>query len=154
VEDLQKLLGQLMIMINLVGHPSDQIVHDINSERGKEGLPALYQNKKLQDSATKKANDMVTNKYFSHTNTEGQLPWNLIKQSGYNYTKAGENLGRGYPNDADLIQAWMDSLKHKENILNPNYTDIGTGTADQYTVQHFGATKEPTVLDYLLGRMK
>jgi uncharacterized protein YkwD len=154
MKDLKKTLAQLIIMIDLVGHPRDQMVHDINTERGKAGLPVLYQNESLQNSASAKSNDMLTNNYWSHYSPSGVTPWSFMKNEGYNYIKAGENLARNFTNNKDMIKAWMDSPLHKANILNPNYQDIGTGTAGQYTVQHFGVTKKPTVWDYLLGRMK
>lgn len=47
MKDLDKLLAQLIIMINLVGHPADQITHDINSGRYSKPSSSYYDTNKI-----------------------------------------------------------------------------------------------------------
>ena len=51
--------------------------------------------------------------------------WVFIKAAGYNYTYAGENLARGYNNASDVVNAWMASPEHRQNMLSPNYQNVG-----------------------------
>ena len=47
-----------------------------------------------------------------------------------------------------LVDGWMNSLAHRENILNPEFTHLGFGEAGDYYTQVFaridGATQHPT----------
>ncbi|PIR87242.1 MAG: hypothetical protein COU11_01670 [Candidatus Harrisonbacteria bacterium CG10_big_fil_rev_8_21_14_0_10_49_15] len=117
-----------------------------NEDRGLSGLNALRMNTKLQMSAQAKANHMATNGYFAHYSPDGISPWYWIKQTGYSYQTAGENLAVGFFESEDVERAWMASQTHRENILNSNYTEIGIATARGtyqgmdavFVVQHFG----------------
>lgn len=112
------------------------------------GLPELRLNAKLSEAATKKAQDMFSHNYWSHTSPEGATPWNFIVASGYQYTMAGENLAKNFSNSSGVVDAWMASPTHKDNIVKPAYRDIGfaivNGTLDgeetTLVVQMFGAS--------------
>lgn len=43
------------------------------------------------------------------------------------YQYAGENLAINFYDTNDLIQAWLKSPSHKENLLNPNFEQTGIG---------------------------
>ncbi|HYD91953.1 MAG TPA: CAP domain-containing protein, partial [Flavobacterium sp.] len=42
---------------------------------------------------------------------------------------AGENLALQYTSSEEVQKAWMASPKHRANILNPNYEDVGYAIA-------------------------
>jgi uncharacterized protein YkwD len=42
---------------------------------------------------------------------------------------AGENLAIKFKNPAGIVPAWMNSPKHKKNMLNAAYTQTGVGIA-------------------------
>lgn len=118
-----------------------------NLQRTKNNLPALTFNAALTQSAGVKVADMFQRQYFAHEAPTGEGPGDLAKAAGYDYLMVGENLALGnYPDDAALVQAWMDSPGHRENILHPKYTEIGVavkrGTYEGRTVwlavQEFG----------------
>jgi hypothetical protein len=126
-----------------------------NKERINVGLPPLVLSPKLQDAAAQKAADMIKFDYWNHFSPTGVSPWFFIKQSGYDYTYAGENLARGYNNAADAVNAWMASPDHRANILSKNYTEVGfavtsgtlTGEKDTVLiVQMLGNTGKPPIL--------
>lgn len=98
----------------------------LNNDREKHGLPRLIADSKLTQAARKHAADMVTNHYFSHTNLQGQSPFDRLKASGIAYRSAGENIGYN-ANAAELEKAWMNSPGHRANILNSTYTHAGVG---------------------------
>lgn len=115
-----------------------QMINLVNIERERVGISKLKENGLLDLSARNKACDMQNKKYFTHNTLEGKEPWFFISDTGYNYKLAGENM-TNILNPSDAIKALMDSPKHRENILNPDYKEIGIGMCGTYLVQHFGA---------------
>jgi len=128
-----------------------------NTERQNAGLPALTLSSQLGQAAQNHAEDMATNNYFSHDGLNGSQPWDRAKAAGYNYSYVGENIYAGLSTATAVIKGWMNSQGHRENILNPNYTEIGFGYAynqssdyRHYWVQVFGKAMGgsiPTVQD-------
>ncbi|PIR44115.1 hypothetical protein COV23_01420 [Candidatus Wolfebacteria bacterium CG10_big_fil_rev_8_21_14_0_10_31_9] len=86
----------------------------------------------LEVAAQMKADDMAKRSYFSHTDTDGNPPWAWFKKANYSFTYAGENLAINFSDSQDVVKAWMNSIKHKENILNSHFTEIGIGAAQGY----------------------
>ncbi len=101
-----------------------------NQERQAAGLPALSNNAQLASAALAKANDMFAKQYWDHFGPNGETPWQFIKAAGYNYVYAGENLGKGFRTTEGLVEAWMASPTHRDNILSPNYKDIGIAVVE------------------------
>ncbi len=103
----------------------NRIIELTNKERQKRGLSILKHNSTLDLAAQKKAEDMFKYDYFAHTSPAGVKPWYWFKQVNYNYTYAGENLAMNFVQAEDVVQAWMNSPSHRDNILSKNYNDIG-----------------------------
>jgi len=128
-------------------YSSGTLVTLTNSERAKAGLGALSVNSALTSAATAKANDMLAKGYFAHTSPDGRTPWDFITAAGYDYVYAGENLAIGYSSASELMSAWMNSQTHRDNILNPNFREIGiavvsgqyNGAETTIVAQEFGA---------------
>jgi len=133
--------------------PAD-VIALTNAARSKAGLATLQENATLAQAAKNKANDMIKNDYFAHTSPKGVEPWHWMKEAGYRYSAAGENLAINYTNAKEQHTAWMNSETHKSNILSTRYKEIGvavvTGKIDGkesiVTVEMFG-TPVVAVLD-------
>ena len=97
----------------------------INKERVVQGLGRLKNDFQLDGAAYAKAQNMLEEDYFAHTSPEGTNPWHWFRGQGYRYQYAGENLAIGFLNSREVTKAWMDSGAHRQNILNPNYEDMG-----------------------------
>ncbi len=118
-----------------------------NRKRVENGLNPLKLDSELSKAASDKAAHMVTQNYWAHIAPDGTTPWFFIKNSGYQYLYAGENLARGFNDASEVVDAWMNSPSHRENLLSSNYTDIGfaetsgilTGTETVLVVQMFGS---------------
>jgi len=108
----------------------DVIISETNSKRQMYDLTALAPDATLEKAAQLKADDMAAKGYFAHTSPEGITPWHWLDQAGYKYAYAGENLAINFIDSDDVINAWMNSVGHKANILNNNFTQIGIGIAD------------------------
>lgn len=122
-------------------------INETNAQREVFGLPALKQNAFLNEAAQRKVEDMFAQQYFEHVSPQGVDAGDVINSAGYEYITVGENLALGnYDDDAELVQAWMDSPGHRENILHDRFTEIGVavmkGEFDGHTtwlaVQEFG----------------
>lgn len=123
------------------------IVSLTNQSREAAQLPGLRVDRKLQSAAQKKADDMLENQYFAHDSPAGKVAWDFLEESGYNYLFAGENLAMNFETSEEVTKGWLTSLRHKENILSKDFSQIGIGIAagkfleEQTTivVQMFGA---------------
>ena len=125
-----------------------KIIEETNLQRqGTGNLSALKENETLNKVASAKANDMFLNQYFEHISPSGVGPGELAQEYGYDYILEGENLILGnFSSEKEVVQNWMDSPGHRENILNNRYTEIGVavikGTYKGQTVwigvQEFG----------------
>ncbi|HKC14977.1 MAG TPA: CAP domain-containing protein [Patescibacteria group bacterium] len=96
-----------------------------NEKRHDNGAGSLTMNSQLSQAASQKASNMFAENYWAHNSPSGNTPWVFIKNSGYQYVYAGENLAKGFTSSKDTIKAWMASPSHRENMLSKNYMDVG-----------------------------
>jgi uncharacterized protein YkwD len=124
-----------------------KIIEETNIQRQNNGLPVLKENTLLNGASSAKASDMFKNQYFEHVSPLGIDPGKLVSNHGYEYIVAGENLILGnFSSEKEVVEKWMASPGHRENILNNRYLEIGVaiikGTYNGETVwigvQEFG----------------
>jgi uncharacterized protein YkwD len=126
------------------------IIQLTNYERKDFGLDKLKNNEELTLAAYNKAQDMIVKGYFDHLSPDNKKPWDFIKEAGYQYSTAAENLAIDFFNPEDIVKSWMNSEAHKSNILDPGFNDIGvavlSGNIENKTttivVEMFGREKE------------
>lgn len=116
------------------------LLADTNKERVAKGMSPLTLSLELNDAARRKASFMFEKNFWAHFAPDGTTPWSFIKSSGYEYVFAGENLAKGFTSSQDVVNAWMNSPSHKENLLSPKYKDVG------FAIQEGNLTGEDTVL--------
>ena len=97
----------------------------INQQRNARGLPSLRASGRLTGSAQRWTGAMVSSGSFSH----GANFALRISASGYDWQAAAENIATGYATPRAVVDAWMGSLGHCRNILDPAFRDVGTGVA-------------------------
>jgi uncharacterized protein YkwD len=109
-----------------------------NEVRRKNSLPVLTQERLLSEVARQHSEDMLMRKYFSHVDPDGKSPQQrVIKGYPYPLLATGENIwgaSGSEPLETELlariiVDTWMSSPGHRENILKPEFTDIGVGVA-------------------------
>jgi uncharacterized protein YkwD len=126
----------------------------VNKRRARRGIRHLKNNSTLYSAAQSHASDMVQNHYFSHTSKGGTAPAGRATAAGYTKKpkwQVGENIAWGsgtLSTPAAIVQAWMDSPGHRENLLRRSFREAGLaialGTPDPATgaggtyVQVFG----------------
>lgn len=86
----------------------------INDIRKSNGLNSLTWNFSLESDARVRASEAVH--CWSHTRPDGTEWWTVDSINMY-----GENLARGYKTSDTVINAWMNSETHKQNILKQEY---------------------------------
>lgn len=141
-------------LLVLAGDVGSAAIELVNKEREENGLSLVRPNELLMQAAAAKAEDMVKNDYFAHTSPAGETPWYWLKQVGYNYRAAGENLAINYTDAKEQHKAWMKSPTHRANILNSRFEEIGMATRHgrihgknaSITVQLFGASRSVAAL--------
>lgn len=132
-----------------------------NKKRTENGVLPVILNPVLSEAARQKGQDMIDKGYWAHTSPDGTTPWYWISKNGYSYLYAGENLARDF-NDSDaVVNAWMASPSHRENLLNNKYRDIGfavvngkfQGYETTLVVQMFG-TRQQSIAKVVEGGAK
>ena len=134
--------GQVLCIPQLdssVASYEHEVVRLVNEIRQQNGLKPLTENWELSRVARYKSQDMLDNRYFSHTSPTYGSPFQMIKAFGLSYRTAGENIAKGYASPQAVVNGWMNSSGHRANILNVSYTQIGIGYVAQgnYWTQMF-----------------
>ncbi len=121
-----------------------QVLQLVNQESTSRGLNPLQANALLAREADVQACDMIHYAFVNHVNpVTGSTPTSRLVDSGYPGQTVGENLAGGLTTPQAVMAAWMASPDHEENILRPQFTDLGVGirlggTYGIYWVQFFG----------------
>ena len=89
-----------------------------NADRAAARLKGLSTSSDLQSLAQSRANEMAKAGRIYHTPNLG------TRVSGWK--RLGENVGRG-PELRDIQTAFMNSPSHRENILDPGFSQVGVG---------------------------
>jgi uncharacterized protein YkwD len=93
----------------------------MNTERERENLPSLEWDRALYKVAMEHSKDMAKKDQVGHKGSDGSQPHQRIQKAGIYASKTAENVAR----DANVISAHtslMESLYHRENILDPEFT--------------------------------
>jgi len=115
-----------------------EIIRLTNIERAAEGLSPVELYTPLMMAARFKAQSMSDLDYWSHENPVYGEFFNIPREIfGITQRSLGENLARGNRTPEEIVQSWMDSQGHRENILNPIYTRVGVGFHNNHWTQKF-----------------
>jgi len=114
----------------------EEDVFDLTNEvRSDYGLKTLKHDVRASNAARAHAEDMLKRNYFSHTSPNGTSHMDRLNQAGVDPKIAGENIGMvfnpGLKLDIPelLMEGWINSPEHAENIFNPYWRYSGVGTA-------------------------
>lgn len=122
--------------------PQEQLaVNLLNQARQNEGLEPLKVNLQLSKLAADFAQDMRNRKFFAHVDPDGKDPFDRMAAVGIDFPNAGENIALS-PDVETAQRMLFESPLHRENILNPKFTEIGIGVRPDarggvYLVQEF-----------------
>ncbi len=109
----------------------------VSAHRISLGLAPLTWDDDVAAVAQAHSQDMLARGFFSHTNPDGESPFDRLRTAGISYTAAGENIAYGFPTAAGVFAAWLASSGHRANIENANYTHHGVGLEGTYWTHVF-----------------
>ncbi|MFF3056551.1 CAP domain-containing protein [Streptomyces sp. NPDC057909] len=98
----------------------------VNEERAKVGCSPVTASASLASLAQDFSDDMAARGFFSHTDPDGQTPWDRATKAGVKGL-GGENIARGQADAQAVMASWMNSEGHRANILNCDYKTLGVG---------------------------
>jgi uncharacterized protein YkwD len=123
-----------------------RVVQLVNEHRASIGVAPLAISRGLTRSAIWKSRHMNEYDYLEHDDPAPPVNRGVgerLEACGYSQG-AGENIAQGYQTPEDVMQGWLDSQGHRENIENPTYQAIGVGESGRYWTQNFGfSTDDP-----------
>lgn len=142
------LLGSHIEVANAGGMPSEQnvvllaeneniqnyaqrVLDLVNIERRKAGVKPLVLSDELMRAAAVRSQEII--KVFSHTRPDGTSFTSIVSRHG---RRIGENIAGGYQTPEDVVDGWMHSEGHRENILHPDFTELGVGYAYEEDSQY------------------
>ncbi|MCC9739199.1 CAP domain-containing protein [Streptomyces sp. MNU89] len=102
----------------------------VNRERREAGCSPVTADPVLADLARAFSRDMAERDFFAHTDPDGTTPWDRAGRLGIEGL-GGENIARGQTTAEAVMEAWLDTPRHRANILNCDYRTLGVGA-------HFG----------------
>ena len=108
-------------------HLEQEIITLINQYRISKNVSPLKHDPKLTQLGIIKVDDMIRNHYFEHYSPLYQMPWELAGLFNYEFHTFGENLARNFVNARDVVEAWIASPSHRDNLLKEHYEYIGIG---------------------------
>ena len=102
----------------------DRVLELVNQARAAEGISALAPSASLQAGAAVRAEECV--RKFDHLRPDGREWSTIFEEIPQASGKRGENLARNYPAPEAVVEAWLKSPGHRENLLNPEFSYVGT----------------------------
>ena len=131
-------------------NPRQAVLELVNAERTGQGLEPLVLDVRLWASAQAHTLDMTSGDFLSHTGSDGSSPGDRITAAGYPWTGWSENVAAGQTTAEAVVQAWMNSPGHRDNILRESSEHVGIGygfdagtTYGHYWTMNFGASASP-----------
>lgn len=84
----------------------------------------------LDEAAEGHSMDMADNNFFNHTGSDGLGVGERVTDSGYEWSAVGENIAAGQTTVEQVVQGWLDSPGHCENIMSDLFEEFGTSRVD------------------------
>jgi uncharacterized protein YkwD len=106
-----------------------EILALINQNRRRHGCGSVSLDRRLIDAANEHAADMARRRYFAHESPNGDGAGDRVRESGYKWKRYGENIARGVDSPYEVVDGWMHSPEHRENILDCSLHQMGVGLA-------------------------
>ena len=107
-----------------------EMLRSINDARREAKLPPLRLESHLVDCAQRYAALMLARSHYGHTGPDGTTVRERAEAAGYiPYAALGENIAQGQFTVAEVMDGWLHSPAHRENLLSSVFTEVGAGVA-------------------------
>ena len=123
-----------------------QVLSLVNQNRRRGGCDDLSLDRRLILAAYGHALDMARRGYFAHESPNGEGAGDRVSEAGYQWRRYGENIARGQDSAYEVVDGWMHSPEHRENIMDCQLHEMGIGLAfspdrTPYWVQDFASPR-------------
>jgi len=117
---------------------STRVIDLVNEARAKPrrcgsarhaAVPPLAKSAVLDRVALAHAREMAARGRMSHEGADGSTPGERATRAGYDWRSIGENVAFGQASAEQVVAGWLTSPHHCENIMDPDFTDMGIGVA-------------------------
>lgn len=105
-------------------------------ERSFGPAPPVRLSGTLAGVALGHAADMAAHNYFEHEDQSGHTPADRVRAAGYQEKLVGENIAYGPKSAEEVVQGWLDSPGHCENIMDPRFAEMGIAYAAGRSSRH------------------
>lgn len=113
----------------------DIVLRDVNAYRAEYGHPPLKWKTELENAAKTHSADLAFHGLIQHEGTDGSHHGTRIRQQGYLYSIALENVAAGQRSWEDALQGWKDSKAHNEALLSSEVSEFGVALEFNPTTQ-------------------
>ncbi len=126
------MLSAFRVYEPLISERELNIIKLVNERRQLEGLGSLELNEFISGLAREHSHqESLLNKPFTEGLGIGHEGFDERAEKIFSTLGAsvvGENVALGYDSSASVVEAWMNSPGHKENILDPRFKRTGIGS--------------------------
>lgn len=151
---MRKFLFLATMLLSVGASASDitraTVLEQMNARRLAALLPPLRHDARLDLAAEDRMRDMEEQAYWAHTSPEGRSPFEWLRPRGYDYWFAAENLASGFETAEVLVDGWMESNGHRDNIMAPMFQECGIAIIEGATT---GKSAGKSIV-VLFGRMR
>ncbi|GAA2611097.1 hypothetical protein Adu01nite_22780 [Paractinoplanes durhamensis] len=124
-----------------------QVLALVNQNRRRGGCDSLSVDRRLIEAANEHAADMARRDYFAHESPNGDGSGDRMREAGYQWKRYGENIARNVHSPYEVVDGWMHSPAHRENIMDCRLNQMGVGLAidrdhTTYWVQDFATPQD------------
>lgn len=111
-------------------------------------VPPLTLSPQLSDAAHEHSRDLARHNMLSHEGSDGSTVAERVTRTGYGWLTVGENVAAGPTTAQSVMEGWLASPGHCENLMSPRFTEMGLGyvvdaksRSGVYWAQVFGARR-------------
>jgi uncharacterized protein YkwD len=102
----------------------------VNDARRRASRPPVAASSSLDAAAQRYAEEMLRGRFYSHQSPAGETAGDRAAAVGYGpISYLGENIAKGLFSPDEVVERWLGSRGHRQNILHPMAAEMGIGVA-------------------------
>lgn len=143
---------------------AEEVLHRLNEARlrgvacQRAGAPTraepLQWNERLAAAAAAQSHDMAQLDHMSHRDSHDRALPERLAQTGYRFSAAAENVAVGYPSLDAVIDAWLHSESHCDNLMNAKVRELGLACVDAAGARGADSVAEGRYWTLILGSQR
>ena len=98
---------------------AEEAFAQVNVKRAENGVEMLVWDESIYELAAVRAQEIVSS--FSHQRPDGSYVGDVMLGQ-YGFSGCGENIAENYKSVTNLVNGWMSSEGHRENLLNSQFS--------------------------------